>query len=101
MCPSASGSGRRPGHWNGCFAMRPSLGVLPVEGYVPSFRSVTISSLSCALSYSYDVNRRFDTPTFFGRDIVMCESFAYDWYGKKLRVSAEVRKELLEIFHFS
>jgi len=34
---SASGSGRRPGHWNGCFAHRPSHGVLPVEGYIPSF----------------------------------------------------------------
>ncbi|PMD16757.1 amidase signature enzyme [Hyaloscypha hepaticicola] len=26
-----SGSGRRPGHWNGCFAYRPSHGVLLVE----------------------------------------------------------------------
>jgi Asp-tRNA(Asn)/Glu-tRNA(Gln) amidotransferase A subunit family amidase len=36
----ASGSGRRPGHWNGCFAMRPSHGVLPMEGYIPSLECV-------------------------------------------------------------
>jgi len=36
----ASGSGRRPGHWNGCYAMRPSHGMLPVDGYIPSFRLV-------------------------------------------------------------
>lgn len=34
---AASGSGRRPGHWNGCIAMRPTHGVLPPEGYIPSF----------------------------------------------------------------
>ncbi|GME43676.1 glutamyl-trna amidotransferase [Neofusicoccum parvum] len=32
-----SGSGRRPGHWNGCVAMRPSHGAVSVEGFVPSF----------------------------------------------------------------
>jgi Asp-tRNA(Asn)/Glu-tRNA(Gln) amidotransferase A subunit family amidase len=37
---AASGSGRRPGHWNGCFAHRLSHGVLPVEGYLPSFECV-------------------------------------------------------------
>lgn len=35
---SASGSGRRPAHWNGCYAMRPTHGILPVDGYIPSFR---------------------------------------------------------------
>ena len=35
---SASGSGRRPAHWNGCYSMRPSHGILPVDGYTPSFR---------------------------------------------------------------
>lgn len=58
-----SGSGRRPGHWNGCFAMRPSHGALPVEGYIPSFR-------------------RFDVPVFYGRDIEACKDFAHHWYGK-------------------
>ncbi|KAH8780104.1 amidase signature domain-containing protein [Diaporthe sp. PMI_573] len=60
-----SGSGRRPGHWNGCIAMRPTHGVLPYEGYIPSFR-------------------RFDVPTFFGRDLVKCERFARLWYGEAL-----------------
>ena len=58
-----SGSGRRPGHWNGCFAMRPSHGALPVNGYIPSFR-------------------RFDVPVFYGRDIEGCKHFANHWYGK-------------------
>ena len=60
-----SGSGRRPGHWNGCFAMRPSHGVLPVDGYIPSFR-------------------RFDVPTFFGRDLEICRQFAEHWYCHEL-----------------
>ncbi|KAH8588673.1 amidase signature domain-containing protein [Bisporella sp. PMI_857] len=60
-----SGSGRRPGHWNGCFRHRTSHGMLPVEGYIPSFR-------------------RFDVPTFFGRDIDVCAEFATAWYGDKL-----------------
>ncbi|KAG6366059.1 hypothetical protein INS49_000235 [Diaporthe citri] len=60
-----SGSGRRPGHWNGCIAMRPTHGVLPYEGYFPSFR-------------------RFDMPTFSGRDLVSCQRFARLWYGQTL-----------------
>ncbi|KAL8713070.1 MAG: hypothetical protein Q9220_002930 [cf. Caloplaca sp. 1 TL-2023] len=62
-----SGSGRRPGHWNGCYAMRPSHGILPVDGYVASFR-------------------RFDVPTFFSREVAMCRTFAKSWYGNMLPV---------------
>ncbi|PVH87325.1 amidase signature enzyme [Cadophora sp. DSE1049] len=61
-----SGSGRRPGHWNGCFAHRPSHGVLPTEGYIPSFE-------------------QFDTPTFFGRSLGICREFTEHWYGDKLQ----------------
>ncbi|KAK4201320.1 amidase signature domain-containing protein [Triangularia verruculosa] len=61
-----SGGGRRPGHWNGCFAMRPTHGILPDAGYVTSFR-------------------KFDVPTFFGRRIEKCRYFAKSWYGKSLR----------------
>ncbi|KAF2836307.1 amidase signature enzyme [Patellaria atrata CBS 101060] len=53
-----SGSGRRPGHWNGRFAMHPTHGSLPHGGYIPSFP-------------------RFDCPTFFGRDLDQCKHFAY------------------------
>ncbi|KAL8939594.1 MAG: hypothetical protein Q9216_003274 [Gyalolechia sp. 2 TL-2023] len=60
-----SGSGRRPGHWNGCYAMRPSHGVLPVDGYTPSFG-------------------QFDVPTFFARDVARCKTFASKWYGNML-----------------
>ncbi|KIN00679.1 hypothetical protein OIDMADRAFT_124456, partial [Oidiodendron maius Zn] len=61
----SNGSGRRPGHWNGCFAMRPSHGVLPVDGYIPSFE-------------------QFDMPTYFTRDIEMGRKFAEVWYGDNL-----------------
>ncbi|KAK3943635.1 amidase signature domain-containing protein [Diplogelasinospora grovesii] len=60
-----SGSGRRPGHWNGCFAMRPTYGVLLSEGYVGSFK-------------------QFDTPTFYTRDLRKGKYFAESWYGKAL-----------------
>ncbi|EED16514.1 conserved hypothetical protein [Talaromyces stipitatus ATCC 10500] len=60
-----SGSGRRPGHWNGCFAHRPTHGVIPTNGYIPSFRS-------------------FDVPTFFGRSVDTCKEFATHWYSDLL-----------------
>jgi Asp-tRNA(Asn)/Glu-tRNA(Gln) amidotransferase A subunit family amidase len=60
-----SGSGRRPAHWNGCFALRPSHGAVDSQGLVPSFP-------------------QFDTPTFFARGIDKCRDFAAAWYGEKL-----------------
>ncbi|KAI9689074.1 MAG: hypothetical protein M1822_000811 [Bathelium mastoideum] len=59
-----SGSGRRPGHWNGCFAMRPTHGLLPHDGFLKSFP-------------------RFDCPTFFGRDLGKCKHFAKCWYASE------------------
>lgn len=50
---AASGSGRRPGHWNGCFVMRPTHGLLSHEGFLLSFP-------------------RFDVPTLFGRELGSC-----------------------------
>jgi Asp-tRNA(Asn)/Glu-tRNA(Gln) amidotransferase A subunit family amidase len=61
----ASGSGRRPGHWNGYFAMRPSHGYLSPQGLLDSFP-------------------RFDMPTFFGRGLEKCKLFAEAWYGNEL-----------------
>jgi len=61
----ASGSTRRPGHWNGCFALRPTWGLLPNEGFASTFAP-------------------FDTPTFLARDIVKARTFAEAWYGKDL-----------------
>lgn len=47
-------------------------------------------------------NRRFDVPTFFGRDIKKCEAFAHEWYGKKLAQNAEVFVNiLLDNFHIN
>lgn len=67
-----SGSGRRPGHWNGVVAMRPTHGLLNTDGLVPSFE-------------------RFDVPAFFGRDLRMCRRFAEAWYGDALpNVRSEV-----------
>ncbi|KAL0263688.1 hypothetical protein SLS55_002669 [Diplodia seriata] len=62
-----SGSGRRPGHWNGVVAMRPTHGALSTRGFVPSFE-------------------RFDVPAFFGRDLGLCRRFAEAWYGESLPV---------------
>lgn len=60
-----SGSGRRPGHWNGCFAMRPTFGAIPMDGMISSFEM-------------------FDTPTFLGRDLRQMRDFAAVWYGNKM-----------------
>ncbi|KAF2108478.1 amidase signature domain-containing protein [Lophiotrema nucula] len=70
MGSDTSGSGRRPGHWNGCFAMRPTHGMLSHEGFLVSFP-------------------RFDTPTFFGRDLDKCKHFAKSWYGMNLPESTD------------
>jgi Asp-tRNA(Asn)/Glu-tRNA(Gln) amidotransferase A subunit family amidase len=42
ICCIAGGSISRPGLWNGCFALRPSLGAVPVEGLVASIRCVVL-----------------------------------------------------------
>lgn len=83
----ASGSGRRPGHWNGCFAMRPTHGVLPTEGYIPSFPWVFPFCLLRLISLMTGTLRRFDVPTFAGRDLRKCLSFAKEWYGKRNNLS--------------
>ncbi|OJD30648.1 glutamyl-trna amidotransferase [Diplodia corticola] len=72
-----SGSGRRPAHWNGVVAMRPTHGVLSAHGLLPSFHL-------------------FDVPTFFGRDLVLCRRFAEAWYGDGLpSVGCELPVEIV------
>ncbi|KAF2230781.1 amidase signature enzyme [Viridothelium virens] len=68
-----SGNGRRPGHWNGCFAMRPTHGLLSHHGFIPSFP-------------------RFDVPTFFGRDLRKCKRFAETWYAKDQQATLDVNR---------
>lgn len=34
---SATGSGRKPAHFNGCFSLRPTHGLLSSEGLVTAF----------------------------------------------------------------
>ncbi|TGO51362.1 hypothetical protein BOTNAR_0359g00120 [Botryotinia narcissicola] len=57
-----NGSCRKPAYWMGCFAIRPTTGVLDTHG-VASF---------CPY---------FDVPAFFGRDISRFREFADLWYG--------------------
>ena len=82
----ASGSGRRPGHWNGCFAHRPTHGVLPTDGYIPSFEFVSLSNRLSSQSglFANILSRSFDVPTFFGRSVDTCHEFATHWYGDLL-----------------
>ncbi len=37
---SATGSGRRPAHWNGCFSLRPTKTALSLEGFVKTFEYI-------------------------------------------------------------
>ncbi|KAH6974099.1 amidase signature domain-containing protein [Ilyonectria sp. MPI-CAGE-AT-0026] len=62
-----NGSCRKPAYWNGCFAIRPTHGVLDTQG-VASF---------CPY---------FDVPSFFGRDISRFRHFAELWYGDSNRL---------------
>ncbi|TGO08218.1 hypothetical protein BTUL_0220g00080 [Botrytis tulipae] len=57
-----NGSCRKPAYWMGCFAIRPTAGVLDMHG-VASF---------CPY---------FDVPAFFGRDVSCFREFANLWYG--------------------
>ncbi|MCJ1384206.1 hypothetical protein MMC17_007322 [Xylographa soralifera] len=63
---SATGSGRRPAHWNGCFSLRPTKTAFSLKGFVKTFEI-------------------FDVPCFFGRDISKFKDFARAWYGADLQ----------------
>ncbi|KAL9609128.1 MAG: hypothetical protein Q9167_006089 [Letrouitia subvulpina] len=57
-------SGRRPGLWNGCFALRPSSGRVSSNGIVPLFE-------------------RFDSPSIMGRDLGRFSQFISSWFEEK------------------
>ncbi|OCK76177.1 amidase [Lepidopterella palustris CBS 459.81] len=73
-----NGSCRKPAHWNGCYAIRPTHGVLDTKGLV-SF---------CP---------QFDVPAFFGRDLSEFPNFAQAWYGDSplLKDAISLPKRLL------
>ena len=65
------------------------MAVLPCAQATVLFLSRVISPASGASTFvileSYGLrSRRFDTPTFFGRNIQKCKDFAQTWYGKVL-----------------
>ena len=64
--------------------MRPSHGILPVDGYIPSFRWLRCSYLLAKISNMRSHHRQFDVPCFYGRDIKKCRIFASHWYGDRL-----------------
>jgi hypothetical protein len=64
--------------------MRPSHGVLPVDGYNESFRCDYRRSWHENLILNGCLYRQFNVPTFFARDIRNCRTFAERWYGKRL-----------------
>ena len=70
-------------HWNGCFALRPSHGVLDTTGLTISFECVSQHGLN-PLMQRLTPCRQFDTPSFFCRDIHLCKRFATAWYGSRL-----------------
>ncbi|KAF2753095.1 amidase [Pseudovirgaria hyperparasitica] len=57
-----NGSGRKPAHYNGCFSIRPSTGIMNTNGVIGQFS-------------------KFDMPVFFGRDQTKFSDFIKVWYG--------------------
>jgi Asp-tRNA(Asn)/Glu-tRNA(Gln) amidotransferase A subunit family amidase len=62
---TATGSVRIPALANGCFALRPSTGVVPTDGVVSVYPG-------------------FDTPGLIGRDLNRFHQFVSAWYGEEL-----------------
>ena len=78
----AVSDGRLPALRNGCFAMRPSHGLLPKKGYIPSFRYVwTFVCRGMACCYLTNIFSRFDVPTFLSRHLGMSITIMKAWYG--------------------
>ncbi|KAF2189236.1 amidase signature enzyme, partial [Zopfia rhizophila CBS 207.26] len=73
-----NGSGRRPANVHGCFGLRPSQGLIPVKGIIPSFE-------------------RFDVPCIFSRDIRYISQIAHFLVEANNETFPEVRQENLPI----
>ncbi|KDN68942.1 hypothetical protein CSUB01_09360 [Colletotrichum sublineola] len=73
-----NGSGRKPASYNGCFSIRPTTGIMNVDGVVAFFP-------------------QFDMPVFFGRDISRFTDFISVWYGDSpmLRPPSQTRFKIV------
>lgn len=93
MLKSANGSGRKPAHYNGCFSIRPSTGIMNTDG--PSGNSRSRKSLSSTKRKTLTLwlpFRQFDMPVFFGRNLSRFSEFISVWYGNSpmLRTTSKV-----------
>lgn len=82
----ASGSGRRPGHWSGCFALALRMGCWKPMVSPRIFRRPHLPSTIARLTIEH---RQFDTPTLLTRGIENCRDFAAVWYGENLQQTNE------------
>ncbi|OHE97502.1 glutamyl-tRNA(Gln) amidotransferase [Colletotrichum orchidophilum] len=73
-----NGSCRKPASYNGCFSIRPTTGIMNVDGVVAFFPE-------------------FDMPVFFGRDISRFADFISVWYGDSpmLRQPSQARVKIV------
>ncbi|KAK0102662.1 hypothetical protein ONS95_006266 [Cadophora gregata] len=69
-----TGSTRRPAFFNGCFALRPSHGRLPLDG-------LQLTS------------EKFDVPSLFCRDIDLCQKVSIAWLGPDQVISNLEKKK--------
>lgn len=77
----ANGSGRKPAHYNGCFSIRPSTGIMNTEEVIGQFPCVPPKSTKRKTPTSWLPFRQFDMPVFFGRDLSRFSEFISVWYG--------------------
>lgn len=99
---SANGSGRLPAHYNGCFSIRPSTGIMSTDGVIGQFscasplKSTKRKTLTLWLPF-----RKFDMPVFFGRDFSRFSELISVWYGNSpmLRTPSKVDPRPKKLFY--
>lgn len=67
--------------------MRPSLGLVPVEGLVTSIKYGRQEQFGVLIT---DKIRSFDIPGLLGRDLYQCKDFIAHWYTFKQSVRTDV-----------